>query len=73
MDAAAKFELVRLLRGLRAIDEHFPEARYDNDTIASTMLDGWVDPSIRVMALAIVRRIHREIKSIATEVAPTKS
>lgn len=37
--------------------EHFPEARYDNTTIASTMLGGWIDPALCIIALAVMRRI----------------
>lgn len=43
-----------------ALGEHFPENRYDNNTIASTMLGGWIDPTLCVVFLAIVRLVRRE-------------
>lgn len=39
------------------LGEHFPENRYDNNTIASTMLGGWIEPTLCVIALTVVRRI----------------
>lgn len=41
-----------------ALGWHFPENRYDNNTIASTILGGWIDPTLCVIALAVVRRTH---------------
>ncbi len=43
-----------------ALGEHFPENRYDNNTIASTVLGGWIQPTLCVILLAIIRLAHRE-------------
>ena len=45
-----------------ALGRHFPENLYDNNTIASTMLGGWIDPTLCVLVLAVVRRIHSGIR-----------
>ena len=45
-----------------ALGEDFPENRYDNNTIASTILGGWIHPTLCVVVLAIIRRIHSGIQ-----------
>ncbi len=45
-----------------ALGWHFPENRYDNNTIASTILGGWIDPTLCVIALAVIRRIYTRIQ-----------
>ena len=45
-----------------ALGEHFPENRYDNNTIASTMLGGWIEPMMWVFVLAVIRRVRRGIQ-----------
>lgn len=45
-----------------ALGWHFPENRYDNNTTASTILGGWIDPTLCVIALAVIRRICTRIQ-----------
>ena len=50
------------IEATRALGEDFPEGRYDNNTIASTLIGGWIEPAIWTIALAVVRRSYRAIK-----------
>ena len=45
-----------------ALGWHFPENRYDNNTIASTVLGGWIEPTLCVILLAVSRRIYNQIQ-----------
>src|SRR5688500_9663458 len=40
-----------------AAGEHFPEARYDNNTIASALLGGWLVPLLSVGVVAVIRLV----------------
>jgi hypothetical protein len=56
-----------------AAGEHFPEARYDNNTIASAILGGWLFPLLSVGAVAIIRRILFRKAAPLGERTPNKS
>jgi hypothetical protein len=45
-----------------ALGWHFPENRYDSNTIASTILGGWIQPTLCVIVLAVSRRIYTRIQ-----------
>jgi len=40
-----------------AAGEHFPEARYDNNTIASAILGGWLAPLVAIGIVVAVKRL----------------
>jgi len=56
-----------------AVGEHFPEARYDNNTIASAMIGGWLAPLISIVAVAIIRRARVQKSAPLDERTPNKS
>jgi hypothetical protein len=39
----------------QAIGEQFPERRFDNNTVASALLGGWIYPALMVAVAAVVR------------------
>lgn len=43
------------IEAARALGEDFPEGRYDNNTIASTLLGGWIMPALYASVFAAVR------------------
>jgi hypothetical protein len=45
-----------------AVGEHFPESRFDNSTVASTILGGWIFPALMCCVLALVQRIRGALK-----------
>jgi hypothetical protein len=45
-----------------AAGEHFPEARFDNNTIATAVLGGWVYPALMCLVVALVRVISARIQ-----------
>lgn len=45
-----------------ALGEDFPENRYDNNTISSTILGGWIEPTLCVIVLAVIRRVYAGIQ-----------
>lgn len=50
------------IEAARALGEDFPEGRYDNNTVASTLIGGWIEPALWAIALVVVRRSYRAIK-----------
>jgi len=36
---------------------HFPQARYDNNTIACTILVGWLYPALAILGFSLLRRV----------------
>ena len=43
---------------------HFPENRFDNNTIASTVLAGWVNPTLVAIVTYVILRIIRRVNSL---------
>lgn len=60
------------IEAARALGEHFPEGRYDNNTIASTLLGGWMMPTACVAALSIARYIARRMPKDNAQRRPTE-
>ena len=56
-----------------AAGEHFPEARYDNNTIASALLSGWLVPLLSVGVVAVIRRVLFRKAASLDERTPNKS
>jgi hypothetical protein len=56
-----------------AAGEHFPEARYDNNTIASALIAGWLAPLLSIGVVALVRRVLSRKAASLGERTPNKS
>jgi hypothetical protein len=56
-----------------AAGEHFREARYDNNTIASAILGGWLAPLLSIGAVAVIRRLLFQKAASLDERTPNKS
>ena len=48
-----------------AAGAHFPEARFDNNTIATAIIGGWLAPSLVVALLALWRRTQSKKSTVS--------
>jgi hypothetical protein len=48
-----------------AAGAHFPEARFDNNTIATAIIGGWFFPSLVVAVLALWRRTQSRKSTVS--------
>jgi hypothetical protein len=44
-----------------AAGEPFPEARFDNNTVAAAFLSGWIYPALMCLVVGVVRMISARI------------
>jgi hypothetical protein len=56
-----------------AAGEHFPESRYDNNTIASAIVGGWLAPLFAIGIVAGVRRMFFRKAASIEERTPNNS
>jgi hypothetical protein len=56
-----------------AAGEHFPEARFDNNTIASAILGGWLAPLLSIGVVAVTKRVFFRKAASLDERTPNKS
>jgi hypothetical protein len=61
------------IEAARALGEHFPEGRYDNNTTASMLLGGWMMPTACVATLSIARYIARRMPKDNAQRRPTEN
>jgi hypothetical protein len=56
-----------------AAGEHFPEARFDNNTTAAALIAGWLGPSLAVGIVAVARWTVGRMAASMTARTPNKS